>query len=65
MAITFEGESEAYTSALDFLNYIFSAIFLMEAVLKLIAQGISYFYSSWQKFDFFVVCASMVDILMS
>jgi len=32
--------------------------------LKLIAYGNTYFNNSWNKFDFFVVVASILDILM-
>ena len=37
----------------------------MECVLKLIAHGLSYFSSGWNKFDFFVVLASFLDIAMN
>ena len=36
----------------------------MEATLKLIAYGGSYFGNSWNKFDFFVVFASIFDVMM-
>jgi len=65
MALTYEGQSVGYTAGLDFVNYIFTAIFAIEAALKLIAQGLSYFQNGWNKFDFFVVCASFIDILMT
>jgi len=46
---------------LDFTNYIFTVVFLVEAICKLIAFGKTYFNNSWNKFDFFVVCASIFD----
>jgi hypothetical protein len=49
---------------LDFTNYIFTVIFAIEAIFKLIAFGNTYFKNSWNKFDFFVVCASFFDILL-
>jgi len=49
---------------LDFTNYIFTVVFLVEAICKLIAFGKTYFNNSWNKFDFFVVCASIFDILL-
>lgn len=52
-------------SLLDVTNYVFTGIFFVEAVLKLIAYGNSYFNSSWNKFDFFVVAASFLDVAMS
>ena len=36
-------------------NYIFTAIFIVEAGLKIFVFGWSYFQTSWNKFDFFVV----------
>jgi hypothetical protein len=49
---------------LTFSNTIFTIIFILEAVLKLIAYGDTYFKNSWNQFDFFVVVSSIVDILM-
>jgi len=49
---------------LKYSNYIFSGIFLIECVLKLFVYRQSYFYTTWNKFDFFVVCASIVDVLL-
>lgn len=34
-------------------------------MLKMIGSGWSYFYNSWNKFDFFVVISSFVDIVMT
>lgn len=65
MAVNFEGQSAKYSAALDTINYVFTAIFAVEAVLKLIAFGFSYFKTSWNVFDFCVVCASMFDIVMN
>lgn len=37
----------------------------MEAIFKLIAYGIiGYFKNSWNRFDFFVVLCSIIDIAM-
>ena len=49
---------------LEYSNYVFSAIFLIEAILKLIAFGNTYFNNSWNKFDFFVVIASLFDLAL-
>ena len=45
-------------------NYVFSSVFIIEATLKLIAFGASYFENGWNKFDFFVVTASILDITL-
>ena len=45
-------------------NYIFSAIFVVEAALKLFVYRKAYFGTGWNKFDFFVVVSSLFDIGM-
>lgn len=62
MALEFEGSSAGYKEILRFSNFIFSGVFIIEATLKLTAFGCSYFESGWNKFDFFVVTASVFDI---
>jgi hypothetical protein len=51
---------------LDAINYFFSSIFLIECILKITAMGFKgYWMSIWNQFDFFVVAASVIDIMMS
>jgi len=64
MAMIYEGSSPSYLMALEIVNYIFTAIFVVEAALKLIAFGKHYFRNSWNVFDFVVVIASLIDIMM-
>lgn len=64
MALLHEDQGKGFTLFMDFSNYVFAAIFIVEAVLKLIAFGKSYFQNSWNKFDFFVVVASILDVLI-
>jgi hypothetical protein len=65
MAVLHEGQSESFSNMLDFSNYIFTAIFIIEASLKLVAFGKTYFKNAWNKFDFFVVVSSILDLAMS
>jgi len=65
MCITFEGASSSITQITDYLNYFFTTVFIVEALLKFIAFGFSYFRDSWNLFDFFVVCSSLIDITLS
>jgi len=44
--------SDSYELTLEILNYFFSIIFNIEAVLKLIGIGFHYFKNSWNRFDF-------------
>jgi len=65
MALTYDGESEEYATALKIVNYCFSAVFLAEMILKHLGLGIKrYWISGWNRFDAFVVFASIVDIIM-
>ena len=46
--------------AIEYLNYIFSAIFTIEAGIKLVALGKKYFKEVWNIFDFIVVVGTWV-----
>jgi hypothetical protein len=65
MAINYESSSLEYNQALENINYFFTTVFVIECVLKFIAFGMTYFKNSWNVFDFCVVCASMIDIVMA
>jgi hypothetical protein len=43
MCVTFEGENTTVSKITDYVNYIFTCIFIFEAVCKLIAFGFTYF----------------------
>jgi hypothetical protein len=64
MACLHETMSDSFNYFLKFTNYIFTSVFIIEAILKLIAFGWSYFQNSWNRFDFFVVCSSIFDLLL-
>jgi hypothetical protein len=65
MAIIYEGASDTYVATLEVVNLVFTGIFVMEAVVKITGLGPSaYFYEAWNKFDFFVVASSLVDIML-
>jgi len=44
---------------------LFTVIFVIELITKLIAFGGSYFKNAQNKFDFCVVCAALFDILIN
>jgi len=62
MACLYEGSGDGVNVFLSITNYIFTAIFLFEAILKLYVYRGSYFYTGWNKFDFFVVASSLIDL---
>lgn len=46
------------------INFIFASIYTTEAILKIIAQGNSYFIENWNKFDFLVVFLMIASIVL-
>ena len=54
-----------YSNTLDKIGYFFTSVFIAESVLKLIGFGYSYFSLNWNIFDFFVVLASIFDIILN
>ena len=49
---------------LEIAQNLFTLIFLLEAIIKIIAYGNSYFKNSWNQFDFFVVVSSIIDVAL-
>ena len=45
-------------------NYFFTAIFFVECVLKMYVYRMAYFKTGWNKFDFFVVASSLIDLAL-
>lgn len=65
MALSFENQTDSYTTILEGINYFFTSVFFMESSLKIISMGFkAYWMSGWNRFDFFVVLSSIVDIIM-
>ena len=66
MAMLFENAHPTYEKCLTIANYIFTGIFIAECCLKLLAYGpVGYFHGGWNKFDFFVVVASILDLIIA
>ncbi|XP_047674781.1 calcium channel, voltage-dependent, N type, alpha 1B subunit, a isoform X11 [Tachysurus fulvidraco] len=54
----------AYEAMLKYLNIVFTALFSLECVLKIIAFGpLNYLKDAWNVFDFVTVLGSITDIL--
>lgn len=49
---------------LQYLNYVFCAIYIVEAVTKLTGLRHHYFLSKWNIFDFIILIISLVDIVV-
>ena len=65
MAITYDGSSAEYQDALEIINTAFTGIFILEATIKLIGLGPKdYFHSTWNRFDFCIVIASILEFML-
>ena len=66
MACSYDDSPSEYEYILKVANWVFTGIFILECILKIIAYGVGgYFYYGWNKFDFFVVIASIADIVIA
>ena len=64
MALDHEGASPGMLDFLKITNYIFTTVFLVECILKLYVYRRPYFKTGWNKFDFFVVASSIIDLAL-
>jgi len=65
MMVEHHGQPSQMTTILIQLNYLFTVIFAVEAILKIKAFGLTcYFTDAWNKFDFFIVIMSFVGIFI-
>jgi len=59
-------QETAYNDSLEMINTVFTFLFLMEALLKLLAFGPSqYWQDKWNRFDVVVVLISIVGFLLN
>ena len=51
---------------LEYINYFFTAVFTLEAIIKIIGLGFKgYFTKGWNLFDFLIVLVSYVTLIIS
>ena len=62
MACEHYGQTQAWTDTLSGISYACTAVFIVEAIIKLVAMGRKYFNSRWNAFDFFCVATSVVGL---
>ncbi|XP_055369532.1 voltage-dependent N-type calcium channel subunit alpha-1B isoform X7 [Betta splendens] len=66
LMMKFYGAPDVYESMLKYLNIIFTALFTLECILKIIAFGpLNYLKAAWNVFDFVTVLGSITDILVT
>lgn len=55
---------DSYSKSIEGINLACTYIFIIECAMKLFALGFTeYFYYHWNKFDFFVVLASIANLI--
>ncbi|XP_073541121.1 voltage-dependent L-type calcium channel subunit alpha-1S [Phyllobates terribilis] len=65
IATEHHNQPDPLTSAQDIVNQVLLALFTMEMILKIYALGFqSYFMSLFNRFDCFVVCTGLLEILL-
>ncbi|KAM4663937.1 voltage-dependent N-type calcium channel subunit alpha-1B [Discoglossus pictus] len=66
LMMKFHGSSPTYEEMLKCLNIIFTSMFSLECILKIIAFGVlNYFRDAWNVFDFVTVLGSITDIVVT
>ncbi|XP_057202247.1 voltage-dependent P/Q-type calcium channel subunit alpha-1A isoform X22 [Triplophysa rosa] len=66
LMMKYYGASPAYEAVLAILNIVFTSLFSMECILKIIAFGVlNYFKDAWNIFDCVTVLGSVTDILVT
>ncbi|XP_057674670.1 probable voltage-dependent N-type calcium channel subunit alpha-1B isoform X3 [Corythoichthys intestinalis] len=66
LMMKFYGAPDLYESMLKYLNIVFTALFTLECILKIIAFGpLNYLKAAWNVFDFVTVLGSITDILVT
>jgi len=64
LTISWYGMPSEVDDILNIINYIFSSIFILEAIVKIISDGKVYFYDRWNLFDFVVVVITILSIIL-
>ncbi|XP_069663816.1 voltage-dependent L-type calcium channel subunit alpha-1C isoform X6 [Haliaeetus albicilla] len=66
LAMQHYGQSCMFKEAMNILNMLFTGLFTVEMVLKLIAfKPKGYFSDPWNVFDFLIVIGSIIDVILS
>uniref|UniRef100_A0A4W3JEW1 Voltage-dependent L-type calcium channel subunit alpha n=1 Tax=Callorhinchus milii TaxID=7868 RepID=A0A4W3JEW1_CALMI len=66
LAMQHQGQAQRFSHAMDVLNMLFTGLFTVEMILKLIAfKPRHYFCDAWNTFDALIVVGSVVDIAIT
>lgn len=62
LCVKWPNMSDKSIKIVDNINYVCTGIFIVEALIKIIAQGFRYFKGGWNIFDFVIVVGSLIFI---
>uniref|UniRef100_A0AAQ5X1J7 Voltage-dependent N-type calcium channel subunit alpha n=1 Tax=Amphiprion ocellaris TaxID=80972 RepID=A0AAQ5X1J7_AMPOC len=66
LMMKFYGAPDLYEAMLKYLNIVFTSLFTLECILKIIAfNPLNYLKEPWNVFDFVTVIGSITDILVT
>ncbi|XP_056878956.1 voltage-dependent L-type calcium channel subunit alpha-1C isoform X24 [Takifugu flavidus] len=66
LAMQHHGQTKSFNNAMNILNMLFTGLFTVEMILKLIAfKPRHYFVDAWNTFDALIVVGSIVDIAIT
>nr|XP_043893775.1 calcium channel, voltage-dependent, L type, alpha 1F subunit isoform X2 [Solea senegalensis] len=66
LAVQHYEQSKTFSSIMDILNMVFTGLFTVEMLLKLLALRLRhYFVDAWNSFDALIVVGSVVDIVVT
>ena len=63
LSISWYGEPEKLTKGMEIINLIFTGVYTIELIIKLIAYKKGYFSDGWNNFDFLIVVFALVGIV--
>lgn len=64
MSMEHDSASPEFDEAMTYANYVFTVIYTLEAILKIIGTRKFYFFKSWNIFDFVIVVFAWLGIAM-
>eukprot|EP00939_MAST-03C_sp_MAST-3C-sp1_P000527 g527.t1 len=64
LMLRWHGQSHELSTTLVLINFVFALIFTVEAVMKLVALRLRYFDDGWNVFDFVIVVATDIFIVL-
>jgi hypothetical protein len=65
LMLSYDGQGVIWRKALNTLNHIFSAIYVVEAALKILALRRRYFKDGWNIFDFIIVIFTLINVAVT